>query len=247
MLNLRPKIKNLRSDPGFTLIELLAVIAVMAIVATVVIVNLNGQRAARDVRIAENQLVSNIRLIQGYTLSERTLPSGQTAQFYNLKFDLTKPSQYTIEAIYNVSSSPQLQDIQTIQLPPNIQLAAVNPIVIDRSPSNDYFPSGAGQFLQIPGSNGCALLAFAVPFAKVIFNGSCAPSSPGSLPYTIQPSDDYSKIINFQNNISCLSNGNPPACSASTDSIMSITLTDSGNTVSKTIIVNAVTGEISFN
>jgi len=241
--------KLVKSGAGFTLIELMVVVAIMGIMATVLVINLAGQRAGRDVKIAQNQLVSSIRQAQSYTLSSRTLPGGQSVQFYALKFDLSKPTQYTLEAIYNVSTGALLQDIQTINLPTNIQIATITPatypIVIDRSPASDAVNQpGNSPYLQTPT---CALIVFAAPFGKVLFNGGCVPSSPGSMPYTIQSSDDYEKIVNFQTNVPCSSNGNPPTCSASTDSLITITLSDLGTTVFKTVTVNAVTGSVIFN
>ncbi len=244
------KVKNRKlsyNNLGFTLIELMTVITIMVILAAVMIINLAGQRTSRDLNIAENQLVSYIRQAQSYTLSARILPNGQAVQFYVLKFDLSNPTQYTLEAIYNVSSSPQLTDIQTINLPANIQIAAITPgaypIVIDRTAAGDTFYTSAGIStpLQTIAAGGCALLAFAAPFAKVIFNGECNQQNwdPNN--------DDYEKIVNFQTNVICNSFNVPQTCSASTDSLMSITLSDSGGTISKTVTVNAITGAVSFN
>jgi prepilin-type N-terminal cleavage/methylation domain-containing protein len=236
-------IKDKLSNIGFTLIEMMVVVAIMVMLATAIVINLASQRAGRDVRIAQNQLVSYIRQAQSYTLSSRNLPNGQPAQFYVLKFDLSNPTQYTLEAIYNVSSSPQLQDIQTINLPPNIQIAAIapatNPIAIDRSQASDTVNQpGNSTYLQTPT---CALMAFAAPFGKIIFNGGCTQS--GWDPNN----DDYEKIVNFQTNVICNSFNVPQTCSASTDSLMTITLSDSGKTVSKTVTVNAITGAVTFN
>ncbi len=228
---------------GFTLMELIVVVAIMAIMASLFVLNLSGQRLPRDIRIAENQLVTNIKQIQSFTLSSRTLSSGQTVQYYLLKFNLSKPSQYTIEAMYNVSSGrPQVQDVQTITLPANLRFAAANPISIARS------VNPATQ----PAASGCALLAFSVPFAKVFFNDGCVITNPPGGVDTTNQNDDYGKIVNFVSNVSC--NGgtysyppSPPACTLSTDSIMTITLTDVNNTISKTVIINGITGAITFN
>jgi len=236
-----------KSGAGFTLIELMTVVTIMVILAAVMIINLAGQRTRRDLNIAQNQLVSYIRQAQSYTLSARTLPNGQPVQFYALKFDMATPTQYTLEAISNVSSSPQLTDIQVIKFPANIQIATVTPgtypIVIDRTAANDTFYTFAGSStpLQAIASGGCALLAFAAPFGKVIFNGGCTQS--GWDPNN----DDYEKIVNFQTNVVCNSFNSPQTCSASTDSIMTIILSDSGKTVSKTVNVNAITGVVTFN
>jgi len=260
MSNIKPKIlpvhrslgagENLKSKEGFTLIELMAVVAIMAIMATLLVINLAGQRAPRDVKIAQNQLVSYIREAQSYTLSDRVLPNGQAVQFYILKFDLSKPTQYTLEAIYNVSTSPQLVDIQTVSLPANIQIAAISssayPIVIDRSPTNDtYYTSGGTQTLSqtIAPGTGCALIAFAAPFGKPIFSGGCSTDNNVWEPNN----NDYEKIVNFETSVICASYNNPPPCTASSDSIMTITLSDSGKTISKTVMVNAVTGAVTFN
>lgn len=232
----------IESGAGFTLIELMVVVTIMVLLVSVLVINLAGQRAPRDIRIAQNQLVSNIRLAQSYILASRLLPSGQSAQFYLVKLDLSKPTQYTIQAVYNVSTSPQLADVQTIRFPANIQLAATSPVFIDRSLASDvYDPIAANRYLQTPAAGGCALIAFAAPFGKVIFNGACNQAA-------WDPSnDDYEKIVNFQANTPCLSAGSPPLCTASTDSIMTITLTDKANTISKTVTVNAITGGVSFN
>lgn len=252
-----PKVKDIKLqqnyNSGFTLMELMVVLVIMVMLATAMVINLAGQKAARNVKIAQNELVGNIRLAQSYTLSARTLSGGQSVQFYVLKFDLSKPTQYTLEAIYNVSSAPMLVDIQTINLPPNIQIATITPdtypITIDRSAAGDaanqYPPPN--QYLQTPT---CAFLAYAAPFGKVIFDKGCNPLNPASMPYVIPSSDDsndYEKIINFQNNVPCNSSGNPLSCSASTDSIMTITLSDTGKTVFKTVTINGITGSVIFN
>ena len=245
MENLQPTTYNLQPQQGFTLIELMVVIAVMAILASVLVLNLAGQRAKRDVQISENELVSNIRQIQSSILSAKTLSSGQSVQFYMLKFNLQKPGQYTIQAAYNVSSSPRLADVQTIILPPDVVIASRTPgsypITIDRSATLDTVnTSGPNQYLQTPT---CGLLAFAAPFAKVLMDSGCAIAGPPN----IASGDDYYYLINFQTNLPCQASNNPVGCNVSTDSNMSITLTDTGHTYSKTVTINGITGAVSFN
>lgn len=232
---------KLQPQKGFTLIEMLVVLAIMAILASVLVLNLAGQRGKRDVQIAENELVSNIRQIQSNTLSARTLPSGQSAQYYFLKFDLQKPGQYTIQAAYNVSSNPRLVDIQTVMLPPDVLIATITPgsypVVIDRSATLDTVnPSGPNQYLQTPN---CSLLAFAAPFAKVLMNGGCAIANTPN----IASGDDYYYIINFETNLPCPN----VSCSVSTDSNMSITITNTSRSFSKTVTVYGITGAVTFN
>jgi prepilin-type N-terminal cleavage/methylation domain-containing protein len=238
------KLKHpLQGQYGFTLVELMAVITIMVILASVMVINLAKQRASRDIKIAENQLVTDIREAQSETLSSRILPNGQQAQFYIIKVDsLNTPNQYTLQAIYNVSTSPQLVDIKTVNLPANIHFVPSTvpapSILIDRTAALDQTATGPVSYTQ-PVS--CALVAFSAPFAKTILNGQCAQANwdPNN--------DDYAKIINFQNNVPCSSVGVPPQCTASTDSIITFTLSDFGNTVTKQVKVNAITGSITFN
>lgn len=225
-----------KNSVGFTLMELMVVLTISVFLFTAVIVNINSQRAPRDLKIAQNEMVSNIRKAQSYSLSSRNLPSGLPAQYYLIKFDLTKPNQYTIQAIFNVSSSPQLQDFETIKLPTNVKISSISISQRLQAPST-----------QTPSS--CALAAFAAPYGKVIFNDECNPSGTMSSPYTIQSSDHYQQLVNFQTNVKCENNLTPPpaSCAASTDSIFTVTLINSANTsLQKRVIINGTTGSVSF-
>jgi hypothetical protein len=218
--------------------------AIMAILASVILVNLAAQRAVRDMKIAQNLLVSNIRKIQSYTLSSHVLSGGQLAQYYVVKFDLSKPKQYTLQAVYDVSSTPKLADIEVINFPPGIQLDTAQPIRIDRSenPAIRYLDPNTG----------CAIASFGAPFGKVLFNDGCALTQPNNLP-TLYPNDDYyAKIINFQTNVACDGNNgspaNPAICTVSADSTMTIKLISAtGATSYKTVTINGITGAVSSN
>ncbi len=231
--------RNRRNYQGFTVMELMVVISIMMILTTAIVINLNKQRASRDVKIAQNQLVSDLRKIASYTLAARTAPGGRSAQYYLMRFDLTKPDRYEILAITNAASSPILESVEIIKLPANIKFDSAAPIIISQrlaSPASQSFAS-----------SDCALVAFKAPFSKVILNKGCAiTTAPSGISLT-NTSDDFAKIINFQTNVSCDINNNPPACSASTDDLMTIKLADTANTVFRTIIINAVTGAITFN
>ena len=227
--------KDRRLQTGFTLMELMVVLTISAFLFTAIIVNINGQRAPRDLKIAQNEMVSNFRKTQSYTLSSRNLPSGQSVQYYLVKIDLTKPNQYTIQAIFNVGSSPQLQNVETIKLPTNVKISGVS--ITQR-------PMAPGT--QTPTS--CALATFVAPYGKVVFNDGCFPSTvTGS--YTIQASDDYQKLVSFQNNVQCDNNLVPPpaSCTASTDSIFTVTLINTANaSLQKHVTINGITGSVSF-
>ena len=126
-----------RLEQGFTLIELIVVVAILGIVLGLVTVNIAGQRNARNLNIAQNELISNIRKIQSYTLSARNVFGNQPASYYVMKFDLANPTQYTIQSMYDVTVSPKIRDIETINLPKGITFSGINPIQIkDRKDPN---------------------------------------------------------------------------------------------------------------
>ncbi len=236
MSNLKSQILNLKSSNGFTLIELLVVISIMALLLTAISINLSGQRSKRDIKIAQNLLVSDVRKIQSYTLSSRNLASGKSAQYYILKIDLSKPGQYVIQAITDSSSQPKVEDIETIRLPSNIKIFSVT-VNRSRSPVVQGFTG-----------TDCALAAFATPFGKIIFNKGCQPTGTSGTPLSLSSGDDYwGKIVNFQTNIDCDGANNPSACSASSDSIMTVVLSDSGGSMFKSVNINSVTGAVTSN
>ncbi len=224
-----------RYDAGFTLMELMVVLTISALLFAAVIVNINGQRAPRDLKIAQNEMVSNIRKAESYTLSSRNLPSGSPVQYYLVKFDLAQPKQYTIQALFDVSSTPKLQDVETIKLPINVKISGIAISQRSLAPATQTVSS-------------CALAAFVAPYGKVIFNDGCVPSAAASAPYIVQSTDDYQKFLNFQSNVQCGNNVAPPpaSCTASTDSIFTITLTNSANNSQKHVIINGITGAVSF-
>ncbi len=221
------------SQKGFTLIELMVVITIMGLLTLAVSINLTSGRAARDTRLAVNKLVSDIRKVQSYTLSSRALPSGELAQFYLIKFNLSNTRSYKIQAIYNVSTAPKLVDVETVNFPPNININSLT-VVRELNPITQNI------------LNGCVLLAFAAPFGKTIFNDGCSVADSAN-PATLVPTDDYyAKIINFQNSVGCLSFPpyNPEICSASTDSKLGIFIKHTANAAIPAVMVNAVTGSV---
>lgn len=223
-------------NKGFTLIELMVVIAIIGMLAGVLTLNLNSGRNSRLLSSAENELVAHIREAQSYTLSSRLLPNGQPAQYYIIKFDKSKPTQYTLQGIYDVSIAPKLVDIFTVNLPANIIIASNSPISITQRLASPATQDVSGLT--------CGFLAFAAPFGKPFFNNGCTPTSFTS-PYTIASGDDYKKMIDFVTNVPCSTD--PVACTLSTGSVFSITLTDKANAISKTVTVNGITGSVTFN
>ncbi len=214
---------------GFTIIELLVVLSVMGILITLIVANLAGQRSNQKLKIAQNELVTNFRKLQSFTLASRNLPDGQSVQYYILKFDLSKPDRYTIEVLYDVLSSPGLASVETVFFPEGIRLAVNDPIVINR-------PSVIPTQKKPAYPNGCALVAFKLPFAKTLISYA---STDGCKQDNWNPStDDYEKIINFVINVN-----NYPV---SADSEIIINLADKDGKLSRSVSLDGVTGLVNF-
>jgi|SRR3989338_386821 len=209
----QPSIKNL----GFTLIELLVVLAIMVLIIGIVIIDFSRQRPERDMKIAQNELVTNIRKVQSYSLFSRNVGQLEPAQFYILKFSTATPDRYFIEAITDASSSPKLNSMETVLLPKNIVFASSNAFMIDR-PSPILDPTS-------PPS--CALLAFKSPFGKAYVNEGCVQNS-------FLSGDDYKKIIEHISNINNQT--------VSTDTDLSVTLGFKNGGTTKKVLIKGVVG-----
>ncbi len=242
--NLKSEILNFNSEKGFTLIELMVVLVIFVLIAGVVLANYTGLRTERNLKIAQNELVSNLRKIASYTLSSRALNGNQAVQYYLLKLDTTTPDRYTIEAIYNVSTSPQLAtNVETVYLPQGVRFAQTTPFIIDRPDPNIQYPSAPSELRDVTSANAssCALIAYKLPFGTIILNSGAIPT-PTSLnvgcAFNNFNNDDYAKIKNFV--------ANSPTSSAVNNSIMVITLTSVDGSLTKTVTVNGLTGAITF-
>lgn len=220
---MKAKNKTQLLDAGFTLIELLVVIAIMGSLVGFMIINLGLQRGARNLKIAQDQLVTDLRKIQSYTLSSRVLSNGQPAQYYLIKFDFNQPDRYTIQGIYDTENTTngRLTNVETVFLPQEVSFDPIAPAVT-MNPALT--------------SKSCLLIAFKAPFAKVVVSEGCSQVGPANDPYLIDNSDDYAKVTNFYNDTSVSSN----------DSTVILKLKEGGTGTTKTVTVQAVNGLITF-
>lgn len=215
--------KNSAASLGFTLIELLVVIAIMGSLVGYMIINIGQQRGARSLKIAQNQLVTDLRKVQSYTLSSRVLSNGQPAQYYVMKFDFNQPDRYFIQGIYDKENAlnGRLKDVETVHLPQEVTFDPLSPAVVSD-------PSLVAK--------SCLLLAFKAPFARVIVNEGCTQTLPLTDPYNITSTDDYVRITNF--------NGNNSVTSKDSKVILKLKEARTGTT--KSITIQSVNGLITF-
>ena len=205
---------------GFTLIELLVVISIMGLLAGSILANYAGQRPARSLHIAQNEMVTNIRKTQSYALSSRVLPSGSSAEFYVLKFDTANSATYTIQGIYNVKNPPpggtgSLQNVEAPLLPQGIVIKSL--------------ALNSGGSTTTPS---CALVAFKLPFAKIITANSCNGGPP-----TVVSGDSYDSIVQFVSSA---------GGTAVADAILTITLSNTAGTLTNQVVINGITGTVTF-
>jgi prepilin-type N-terminal cleavage/methylation domain-containing protein len=163
---LKQKFLKYPKNLGFTLIELIVVIALFAVLATLIMVNYAGTRGARNLKIAENQMVTNIRKTQSYVLSARNI-NGSPAKFYAVKFDLNA-SSYVIQSVdTNYAFNATLE---TISLPQGITISSI----VDTN-------SGG-----TASSRSTVQLAYATPYAKLYTYSSADCLAQGSFLAAIQ-------------------------------------------------------------
>jgi len=204
---------------GFTIMELLVVITIMMLMLGALTINLGGQRAKRNLNIAQNELVTNLRKAQSFTLSSRAVIGTKPGQVYIIKIDAANPTQYTLEALYDVRSSPKFVTIETIKLPAGVTFLLPNPATITRnvSPANQAYS--------------CGLVAFKTPFAKTYLNGGCNATNP-----RFQPGDDYLNVLNHV--------VNDASTPSSVDSAMLVQLGEIGGTNTRKILIKGISGLI---
>lgn len=140
-----------QQQSGFTVVELLVVFLIMILLSSIVIVNWNRQRPLRNLIIAQNELISNIRKVQSYAVSSRNLPDGGSARFYMLKF-IRGQATYDIEAIDSANMLTE-SPVETVNMPADLSVS----------------------FLQLTNSAGidvqydCMYLVFSVVYGKTYF------------------------------------------------------------------------------
>lgn len=144
---------NIYSGAGFTIMEMTVVIAIIGLLVSFFLVNFNSLSGPRDLKKTQNQLVTDLRKIQSYTLSSKdVLATGDPANYYIIKFSKITPDRYTIGAVDNKG---QYSNLQTVSFPKNIGISSLQV----------NLPSS-----KVPKTATCAEVAFSLPFGRIFMD-----------------------------------------------------------------------------
>lgn len=150
---MRQKNKQQFNQRGFTVIELLVVFLILVTLSSLAIISWNRNRPSRNLTIAQNELVTNIRKTQSYAASSRNLTSGEAVKHYLVKLETgaTSYSIHAIEADYGFS------DVETINLPQGVEVSNLNIQEDITAKGNDVT---------------CTYLIYSTPFGKVYLDST---------------------------------------------------------------------------
>lgn len=154
--------KNNFKINGFTIIELIIVISIMGLMATLLVASFNATRSRRNLTLAANELVTNLRKTQSYALSARDITNDLPAKYYILQFDFTMPNQYQILAIDN-KFGPKIITVETISLPLDVQLYEDNTFLEQQIEG--------GEKSETINPN-CLEILFGLPFGRMYMYGA---------------------------------------------------------------------------
>jgi prepilin-type N-terminal cleavage/methylation domain-containing protein len=173
---------------GFTIIELLVVIAIMGLMATLLVASFNATRSRRNLNIAANELITNVRKTQSYALSARDVAPGLPAKYYVLQFDFSTPDEYKVFAVDN-NYGPEPTLIETVNLPLDVVLYQEN-----SSLEQPISPEGesAGN-LTTPD---CLQILFGLPFGRIYMIGSTGSHCSGEFVSTVQDPAAMAELTN---------------------------------------------------
>lgn len=183
------KQKDRINSKGFTIIELLVVLSIMGLMGTLLIVNFNSTRSKRNLTLASNELITNIRKTQSYALSARDVSPNVPAKYYVLQFETENdPSHYKILAVdNNYTATPTL--VETIKLSSDI--------VFDSAKTELVQPISGGTTTNPT----CLQILFGLPFGRIYMFGSSTKTCDNSF---IQTTKNPSAMANLSNSLTRL-------------------------------------------
>ena len=168
-MEIKQKSNKIYSQAGFTLVELLAVLAISSLLLGALVIDFAGQRGRRNLVLAKNETITNLRKVQSYMLSSRNISPGVPAKYYIATLTSGSAS-YTIQAVDN--DFMYHDNIETINLPSKVNISTL------AIPSDNGDRSGEAitiivdeQTIQATSYN-CIQIIFSAPFGKMYTHGS---------------------------------------------------------------------------
>ncbi len=155
------------SQAGFTLVELLAVLAIMTIILGALVIDFAGQRGRRNIVLAGNETVTNLRKVQSNILSSKNISSGVPAKYYIAQF-IPEETKYTVQAIDN--NFTFYDNIETISLPSKVSISTLNLELPKSDKDSKDGGIGGGGIGQDRSSLQCLQVIFSAPFGRMYTN-----------------------------------------------------------------------------
>lgn len=146
--------QNRTKNSGFTLIELLVSVFIMLTLLGIVLANFSGLSGTRNLNVAKNNIISDMRRQQSQSLSSRNISGAIVASAYGVTMATVTapPSSYSMIADNN-SAIPVRYNQATLNLPPNVYIKTISIVRATGSSTTAtnlevYFTVPYGRLLQ---------------------------------------------------------------------------------------------------
>ena len=168
-MEMKQKLSKIQSQAGFTLVELLAVLAISSLLLGALVIDFAGQRGRRNIVLAKNETVTNLRKVQSYMLSSRNISSGVPAKYYIATL-AAGSSSYTIQAVDK--NFVYHDNIETINLPSKVNTSMLAVLSEESDTSGESINLQIGDDTVKALSYNCVQVIFGAPFGKMYTHGS---------------------------------------------------------------------------
>jgi len=180
-------VKNQNTQKGFTVIELIVVLVVITTLFSIVVLNFNASKSSRNLNIAANELVENLRNLQTASLTGRNLATaGGAPAFYVLRLK----SNYRDSYVFSKYDKTNVQlDYGTTTLANGIQFKAIGQNAVTVT---DKMATGT---CTTTCNRDCIDIAFELPFGSIYADESCNIFNTVTHPNQLQSRATYSNRI----------------------------------------------------
>lgn len=150
---------NIESSSGFTLVELLVVVSILALFYGLVVTNFSQWRGPQYVKVAANELATNINKLRSYSLSARSI-NNTPANFYIAQFNTgAANTTYPIQAVIATSPTPTfINPVETVRFPGLVYVQELG------------YTDQAGTVTK----PSCVQVIFALPYGRTYLDPNCS-------------------------------------------------------------------------